>query len=752
MRRCESCGEAVGPDERFCGECGAPVARGCHACGAPLTPGKKFCTSCGTPIAVEPETTPGRAAPEITVAGELRVVSVIFCDLVGFTSRSEALDPDIVRELLSGYFDDARAIIGRHGGTIEKFIGDAVMAVWGVPIALENDAERAVRASLELVDAVHAFGEAHQLEGLAARVGVVTGQAVAMDSVEEGIVVGDRVNTAARIQGLAEPGSVYVDEHDPGGQRRRHRLPRRRRAHGQGQGRARPVWRAERAIAGALGVNRGDGLEAELVGRDSELRLIKELFHGSMERRGARLLSIVGPAGVGKSRLAWEFDKYVDGLALTVLWHRGQCLSYGDGVAYWALAQIVRQRFGIGEQDPEDLVRTKMQTRAGRAAPDAADRDFIEPRVAQLLGAADAELARDDLFAGWRMLFERLAERDPVVMVIEDLQWADAALLDFLDSLLDWSASYPIFVLTLARPELVERRPGWGQRRNGTSIGLDPLEGASMLRLLDDLVDLPVDVAEHIVDQAEGIPLYAVEIVRSLVDRGLVQADGLGPRLVGSLDDLEVPATLTALLVARLDGLPPEERMLVRDLAVLGTSFPRAAIDAVAEPSGAQLDDLLASLVRREVLNVIGDPLSPERGQLQFAQGLMRTVVYDNLTRRERKHRHIAVADHLQVAYPDGGAEVAEVIAEHLQPGARRRPRSRRRRGAARAGGRVLPAVRRSRRRPRRTRGGRSGLPAGAGPRRRSGGPRRAPVAGRGDGSPVRAGRGGRRAPRPGHR
>ena len=666
MSRCGSCGEPVAPDERFCGECGSPVMQGCRACGSPLAAGKRFCTSCGTPTVVDPAMPPAPSAPEIAVAGELRVVSVIFCDLVGFTSRSESLEPDIVRELLSGYFDDARAIIGRHGGTIEKFIGDAVMAVWGVPIALENDAERAVRASLELVDAVHAFGEAHQLDGLAARVGIVTGQAVAMDSVAEGIVVGDRVNTAARIQGLAEPGAVYVDDTTRAASAAA--IAYRDAGEHMVKGKAEPVpvWRAERAIAGALGVNRSDTLEAELVGRDSELRLIKERFHSATERRGARLVSIVGPAGVGKSRLAWEFDKYTDGLAVNVLWHRGQCLSYGDGVAYWALAQIVRQRFGIGEQDPEDVVRAGLRRGLDELISHPDDRDFIEPRIAQLLGAADADLARDDLFAGWRMLFERLTERHPVVMVIDDLQWADAGLLDFLDSILDWSSAHPIFILTMARPELAERRPGWGQRRNGTSIGLDPLDATSMLRLLDDLVDLPADVAEHIINQAEGIPLYAVEIVRSLVDRGLVQTDGLAPRLVGSLDDLEVPATLTALLVARLDLLQPAERTLVRDLAVLGTSFPRAAIDAVAQPSGEQLDDLLAALVRREVLTVIGDPLSPERGQLQFAQSLMRTVVYDNLTRRERKHRHIAVADHLQLAYPDGGAELAEVIAEHL--------------------------------------------------------------------------------------
>ena len=252
-------------------------------------------------------------------------------------------------------------------------------------------------------------------------------------------------------------------------------------------------------------------------------------------------------------------------------------------------------------------------------------------------------------------------------MVIDDLQWADAGLLDFLDTILDWSSAHPIFVLTLARPELAERRPGWGQRRNGTSIGLDPLDAD---------VDAPAPRRPGRPPRRRGRahrrPGRGHPALRRR-DRPIAHRSRPGAdrrrrarASSGSLDDLEVPATLTALLVARLDGLPPEERTLVRDLAVLGTSFPRAAIDAVAQPSGAQLDDLLASLVRREVLTVIGDPLSPERGQLQFAQSLMRTVVYDNLTRRERKHRHIAVADHLQLAYPDGGAEVAEVIAEHL--------------------------------------------------------------------------------------
>ena len=395
--------------------------------------------------------------------------------------------------------------------------------------------------------------------------------------------------------------------------------------------------------------------------------MLKELFHTTIDRRTARLVSIIGPAGVGKSRLAWEFDKYVDGLAMDTLWHSGRCLSYGDGVAYWSLAQMVRQRLGIAEADSGEVVRRRLDDGLERWVASAADRQFIEPRLAQLLGVSEASFSRDDLFGGWRLFFERLADVSPVVLLVDDLHWADSGLLDFLDSLLDWSSQHPILVVTLARPELADWRPGWGQRRNATSIGLDPLDAPSMSVLLDQLVELPSSMAERVVARAEGIPLYAVEIVRALLDRGAVD-DGDGRRrAVVPFDDVEVPATLTALLVARLDGLPADERTLVRDLAVLGTSFPREAVDAVAQPTGTSIEVLLTSLIRKEVLTVLSDPLSPERGHLQFAQGLMRTVVYDNLTRRERKARHIAVAAHLQRAFADEGAEVADVIAEHYR-------------------------------------------------------------------------------------
>ena len=282
-----------------------------------------------------------------------RVCSVLFCDVVGFTPLSESRDPEAVRELLSRYFEVARTVIGRYGGVVEKFIGDAVMAVWGTPVATEGDAERTVRAALDLVAAVGELGAEAGAPGLAARAGVVTGEvAVTLGAVAEGMVAGDAVNTAARVQSAAEPGSVLVDaatQRLAGGaigfaDAGSHRL--------KGKAEPQALWRAARVLAGIGGAQRIDGLEAPLTGRDAELRTVRELFHAAAERKMPRLVLVSGPAGVGKSRLGWEFEKYIDGLARDVWWHRGRCLSYGEGVAFWALAEIVRQRMGIAEEDP----------------------------------------------------------------------------------------------------------------------------------------------------------------------------------------------------------------------------------------------------------------------------------------------------------------------------------------------------------------------------------------------------------------
>jgi predicted ATPase/class 3 adenylate cyclase len=595
-------------------------------------------------------------------------VSVLFADLVGFTTLSESRDAEEVRELLSRYFDTCRRLIALYGGTVEKFIGDAVMAVWGTPTATEDDAERAVRAALDLVAAVSALGQEVGAENLRARAGVLTGEAaVTLAAQGEGMVAGDLVNTASRVQSAAEPGTVFVGEAT-------------RRATEQtivyedagsfelkGKEGLTPLWRAQRVVSGLRGSLKSHGLEAPFVGRDRELRQIKDLFHACAEEKKAHLVSVTGIAGIGKSRLGWEFYKYFDGIAESIYWHRGRCLSYGEGVTYWALADMVRMRCRIAEEEEPASALQKLRTTLNEQILDSDERAFLEPRLAHLLGLGEHQTRdQQDLFAAWRLFFERLAEGYPTVLLFEDMQWADASLLDFVEYLLDWSRSSPIFVITLARPELLERRPTWGAgQRSFTSLYLEPLSQQAMEQLLTGLVPgLPPDVRDRILARAEGIPLYAVETVRMLLDRGLLVEDGAAYRVTGPVEALEVPETLHALIAARLDGLSADERRLLQDAAVLGKTFTRGALNSLA---GSELDTepLLASLVRKEVLGVQADPRSPEHGQYGFLQDLVRHVAYETLSRRDRRARHLAAAAHLRAAFAEDEDEVVEVVASH---------------------------------------------------------------------------------------
>jgi class 3 adenylate cyclase/tetratricopeptide (TPR) repeat protein len=670
---CTGCGAALPSGAKFCMECGTPVQAGCSGCGAPLVSGAKFCMECGRPASGEQRAEPRTTPPSTQSVAERRVTSVLFGDLVGFTPMAESRDPEEVREILSRYFAEARTVVERYGGTVEKFIGDAVMAVWGVPVAHEDDAERAVRAGLDLVAEVIALGEELGVTGLTTRVGIVTGEvAVTLGAVGEGMVAGDAVNTAARVQAAAVPGQVWVDDttrsltaaavsYDDAGE---HLL--------KGKSESLRLFAARAVVAAMGGSQRVDGLEAPFTGRDRELRLVKELFHSVVEDGRPRMVAVWGTAGVGKSRLGWEFEKYVDGIDARMGWHRGRALSYGDGVAFWALAEMVRSRLGIADGDPAAVQQQRLAAALAELVPDAAERDRLAGRLAVLLGLEGrgeaASYSRQDLFAAWTSLFERVAAgRQGVVLLFEDMQYADSGLLDFIEHLVE-SARFPVFVLAMSRPELAETRPQFGTGRRATPVYLEPLADAVMGQLVDGLVaGLPAEARDALTARSEGIPLYAVETVRALIDsdtvipRGgrYVLADDAAGR--GDLGRVGAPSSLQALIAARLDALSPDERRVVGEASVHGMMFSREALLAATPVD--DLDACLASLVRKEIVALHEDVFSPERGQYRFVQALVRTVAYDTLSRRDRKSRHLAVA--ALIAAEDQGDELAGVQARH---------------------------------------------------------------------------------------
>jgi class 3 adenylate cyclase/tetratricopeptide (TPR) repeat protein len=672
MAPCPSCGGENPDGHRFCGHCGGALALVCASCGAVGLIGERFCGSCGGGLGdVRP------SSVEAPVA-ERRLVSVLFADLVGFTPLSEARDAEEVREILSRYFDTCRRLVELYGGVVEKFIGDAVMAVWGTPTAMEDDAERAVRTALDLVAAVSALGDEIGAPELRARAGVLTGEAaVNLSAVGQGMVAGDLVNTAARIQSEAAPATVLVGEttrraseqsvaYEDAGE---HEL----------KGKATPtrLYRAVRITAARGGALKSEGLEAPFVGRERELRLVKELYHASADQGRAQFVQITGIAGIGKSRLAWEFFKYCDGLVEEIWWHRGRCLAYGEGVAYWALAEMVRTRAQILEGEDQSEARVKLDACVHGHVTDEDERAWVTPRLANLLGLDDrADTDRQDLFAAWRLFFERMADQGPLVMVFEDVQWADQALLAFIEYLLEWSANQKLYVVTLARPELAEQHPDFARTvKNATSLALEPLPDAAMTRLLAGYVPgISEDLAGQILARAQGIPLYAVETVRMLLDRGLLVRDGPVYRPTTSIESLEVPETLHALAAARLDGLPGDERQLVQQACVLGKTFTKRALAALSGQSEETLEPLLASLVRKEVLSLQADPRWPERGQYGFLQELLRQVAYDTLSRRDRKARHLAAVTALAQTFEGADQEVPEVIAAHLLAAAEAAP------------------------------------------------------------------------------
>lgn len=649
--RCAVCGIDNREGRKFCSECGGSLSAPCPACGTPNEPVDKFCGDCGAALAAGPPEAP--SSPLLSPSGpapekaEQRFVSVLFADLVGYTTLSESRDSEDVRDLLTVYFDRARAIIEQFGGSVDKFIGDAVMGVWGAVGAREDDAQRAVRAALELVDMVSSLGEESGIPGLRLRAGVNSGQtSVGPGGNEKGLVVGDLVNVASRLEALAAPGTVNVGSATEAVSRTAIDYEYLGEEELKGKSEKVPVWRAVRVAAMREG-RADDVRNPPFVGRERELRMMKDALAGVETDQRSRLLSIIGEAGIGKTRLAEEFRNHIDGYAQTIYWHWGRSPSYGDGVTFWALGEMVRRRAGIVDGEDPARSRTRLRTMITEFVPSEDDRQWIEPRLAGLLGLAEMPPgSRTELFAALRSFFQNIAAKGATILVFEDMHWADSGLIEFVGELVERSTRSPILVVTLARPDLLSRYPTWGtQHRSSMAVRLGPLNDAEMEEMLHQYIPgVGDEVVGQIAGRSTGFPLYAVEIVRMLSAAGELQAVGNEYRYEGDPSGMALPDTLQTVIGARLDRLDADLRSLLQDGAVLGQFFTLDGLARLRDEPEAQLEAALAPLIQGELLELEDDPRSPERGQYRFVQSLIHEVAYQRLSRSDRRAKHLAVA------------------------------------------------------------------------------------------------------------
>ncbi len=590
----------------------------------------------------------------------------MFADLVGYTSLSEGRDPEDIRSMLTDYYDRCREIIDRYGGVTDKFIGDAVMGVFGAAAAHEDDAERATRTALELVDMVRGLGGDVDIPGLDARAGVMSGEAsVGSGGNEHGLVVGDLVNTASRLQSMAPPGGVYVGEstRDLVGSAVEFVAIGDQKVKGKELSVA--AYNAVRVIALSQSKRGSELVEGPFVGRDDELRLLKDQLHATGREQRARMVSIIGEGGIGKTRLSQELLRYIDGIAEIIYYHNGRSPAYGEGVTFWALGEMIRQRAGITEGEDAAKARMKLRTTVAEFAPDEEDQKWIEPRLAALIGISEMPPGdRSELYAALRTFFQRISERGTVLMVFEDLHWADEGLLEFIEELVERSTQNPILVLALARPELLEKRPDWGAaRRRSLLMHLSRLDDGAMRELVTGLAPgIPTDVLDRIADRTAGVPLHAVEFVRMLINSGDLVAVDDGYELVGDPGELAIPDSVSAIIGARLDRLEPDEVAVIQDASVLGLSFTLVGIADMADKTPEELETTLRSLVRSDVLELDEDRRSPERGQYRFVQSLIREVAYGRLARSDRVSRHLEVARRTELL---NDPELAGVVAGH---------------------------------------------------------------------------------------
>ena len=622
----------------------------CEACGHENREGAKFCEDCAAPLT------------EQSTPHEVRkTVTVVFCDVAGSTAMGEALDPESVRRVMERYFEAMRTAIEHHGGTVEKYIGDAVMAVFGVPQVHEDDALRAVRAASEMRTALEGLNPDLERDygmTLACRIGVNTGDVVAGVG-DQKIVTGDAVNVAARLEQAASPGEILLGERTLSLVRDAVAAEPIEDLSMKGKAEPVPAHRLIEVVPGAAGFARH--LDAPIVGRERELSLLRDVFGRTVTDQSCQLFTVLGVAGVGKSRLMAAFT---DELATDATILHGRCLPYGEGITFYPLAEALIDAADLQETDPPEEARRKLSTLAG----DNADAETIVDQVGQAIGLFGGESTPEELHWAVRALLERLAARRPVVFVIDDIQWAEPTFIELIEHVADLARDVPILLACMARPELLDDRPGWaGGKLNATSILLEPLNTEECGRLVTNLLaDDSVDtvVRERIAQAAEGHPLYAEEITGLLVDEGrLVLKDGRWTP-TGDLADLPVPPTISAVLAARLDRLPQSERELIEVASVMGQVFyPAAVRELSSDGSGANAG--IAALVRKQFVRPERSDLSATEA-LGFRHLLIRDAAYSSIPKSTRADLHERFAGWLDRTAGLLG-ERDEIVGYHLE-------------------------------------------------------------------------------------
>jgi predicted ATPase/class 3 adenylate cyclase len=650
---CAACGFANPAGSLFCGTCGTALGRPCPSCGTVVSLELAYCTSCGAALGSESQT-PG--------AEERKIVSVLFADLVGFTGRAEALDPEDVGGLQTPYYARVKQEIENYGGTVEKFIGDAVMAVFGAPVAHEDDPARALLAALAVRDALADLNADDPELDLHIRIAVTTGEALvrldARPEQGEGIAAGDVLNTASRMQSAAPVDGILAD--DATRRASEHLVKYREVAPVQAKGKSEPVraWEAVTRI-GRLGVDIAFRGGASLVGRDAELATLRDALARAARARVPQLVTLVGVPGIGKSRLVWElYEALHRDPSVLVAWRQGRSLPYGEGVAYWALGEVTKSHAGVLESDDAQAAEAKLRAAVDAVIPDKVQARWVEGHLRPLAGLGGGSErgadGRSEAFAAWRRFFEAIAESNPLVLVFEDLHWADNDLLDFVDYMADWTSGVPLALVCTARPELLDRRPGWGGgKRNATTISLAPLSDAETGLLLSSLLAngaLGAEGRTELLARAGGNPLYAEEYVRMLG-----QATG----------GLPLPETVQGIIAARLDTLPADEKALIQAAATVGKVFWVGALAATLDLDRTEIERGLQALDRKEFVRRERRSSVAGESAYVFRHVLVRDVAYGQIPRARRADSHQRVAEWVESLAVDRPEDLADMVAHH---------------------------------------------------------------------------------------